>query len=185
MQLQSSLVTWLDLSRPLETLSLWFSHPFGVFNLSIVGMVLDYEDGTRSSAGVESLRGGEDSQTYNDPKWRCPCRSYSREIPDEQWPSPECHWYMKKWRAHGKISSIRAWRHSVLEGIQFVTDSGQESPVWGQVTGDLKELHFGESGAQGLKVFLGSNHRTVSDIVDMVLLGLQAMKYDESGTCDE
>ena len=172
---EATLVSWLDFKRPLETVRLWSSHPYGFAkDLSLVGIVFEYSDGSRSSAGMDSE--ARFIQPQNKYDWSCPCRRYAKEIPDAEWPS-EHHWYSDSWHPDGEpITGVRVWSGLVLEGIQFIPKVGRESPTWGKCKGTPREIMFGGSNACGLKLFMCSNNRPASDYVDMVIMAVQALK---------
>ena len=170
---EATLVSWLDFRRPLETIRLWFSHSYAFEkDLSLVGIVFEYSDGSCSSVGVDSEAHSIQSQN----KYDCPCRSYAKQLPDAEWPS-EHHWYSESWHPDGEpITGVRLWSGLALEGVQFMPKAGRESPIWGKCNDTPHEITFGGGGACGLKLFMGSNHRPASGYEDMVIVAVQALQ---------
>lgn len=106
------------------------------------------------------------------------------------------HYKFEDWVVVGKISEVRIWSSIYLDGVQFVKKGGHESPPFGNCGGEPTKITifgpeqavnllspaFSKQGRRvanpsqtGLKTFMDSNSRTVYELSDTIILGLQAM----------
>lgn len=193
-----NLLSWLDFSRPVETLRVTMVHSLSTNQIPLVGIKLSYADAEKDEAaiGPSDFRPWTHQLPSQDGQRWCWCRLAGDKIEEELEKEP--HYQHHEWSAKGKqIVSLRIFltkpsrsgNGKALEGaegravtaIQFVAEDGTQSPVWGYWghQGDdeeMQEIKFGKGGdkAAGVKFYAGTNGRAVTR-EDHIVQAFQAL----------
>ncbi|KAF4434730.1 hypothetical protein FACUT_7789 [Fusarium acutatum] len=177
-----AVVTWLDYSKPLETIFITMCHSTTTELLMMTSMTFMYAEGHEPMSfrpfPVDSPEHEKDVKKQD----RCACihgGSFEREIEDIP------HFEPDKWHVYGGyLKALRVWVNEmgVLTGLQFVAHES-ESQKWGFCDGE----HSAELGLRskdgkmaGIKFFLHSNGRNdVSE--DTVVVAVQLIEVLKNG----
>ena len=160
------IVTWLDLSKPIDRLEIWYTHPqrthapFGqrrqqttpfpqIADVQFISIELHSTNGTSSAVGPQDF-----DDLYRHPENHeplCDCNVYyegSRTPTGKKLPF-KLHYYGEEWQVGGrKMASLRIWASVFLEGLQFVSEDGAESPCFGHCEGEPSgTIEFGDGQA--------------------------------------
>ncbi|KAF5601314.1 hypothetical protein FPCIR_2293 [Fusarium pseudocircinatum] len=179
---RQAVVTWLDCSKPLETISITMCHSTTTKLLMMTSMVFKYAEGHEpmffGPFPIDSPEHEKDIKKQD----RCACihgGSFKQEIEDIP------HYEPDKWRVYGGyLKALRVWETEmgVLTGLQFVAQES-ESQKWGFCDGEHTnemDLQSKEGETAGIKFFLDSNGRNhVSE--DIVVVALQRIKVVKNG----
>jgi hypothetical protein len=177
-----AIATWLDCSRPLDTVDLIHGHRGSYAALPVAGIIFKYTDGSSGSVGCNRLTASSRNLEDGSPSCRCQHRSNWRAGEDTEVLS-----YHLEWSAGGScLESVRIWTGELggLIGLQFVSTAAQqqESPHVGECDGPFTAvIRFGEAPteAAGLKVIFDENmNEALIELKDTVIVGLQALVRD-------
>ncbi|UPL02841.1 hypothetical protein LCI18_013775 [Fusarium solani-melongenae] len=169
-------VSWLDCSRPIESIKVALCHGTNSSQLPLVSLSLKYsDDQTTSSIGPTKFSLPRDTHGRNGNYW-CWCAEGSRH--DEEF-QERPHYTEDNWNAEGSLKSVQLWvgDDGVLTGLQFITQDGKTSPAWGYCVGEkpikLPLQAQKKNRAAGLKVFIDRINRDVlrEDYVAIQLIG--------------
>ncbi|KAF5711538.1 hypothetical protein FMUND_8933 [Fusarium mundagurra] len=179
---RQAVVTWLDCSKPLETIFITMCHSTTTKLLMMTSMVFEYAEGHEpmffGPFPIDSPEHEKDVKKQD----RCACihgGSFEREIEDIP------HYEPDKWHVYGGyLKGLRVWLNDlgVLTGLQFVAQES-ESQKWGFCDGEHTcelDLQSKEESTAGIKFFLDSNGRNdVSE--DTVVVAVQLIKVPKNG----
>ncbi|CVK86003.1 uncharacterized protein FPRN_06368 [Fusarium proliferatum] len=177
-----TVVTWLDCSKPLETIFITMCHSTTTKLLMMTSMTFMYAEGHESmSFGPIPMDSPEHDKDVNKQD-RCACihgGSFEQEIEDIP------HYEPDKWHVYGGyLKTLRVWLNEmgVLTGLQLVADES-ESQKWGFCDGEHVaelDLRSKETRTAGIKFFLDSNGRNhVSE--DTVVVAVQQIAVPKNG----
>ncbi|KAF5542215.1 hypothetical protein FPHYL_11606 [Fusarium phyllophilum] len=177
-----TVVTWLDCSKPLETIFITMCHSTTTKLFMMTSMVFKYAEGHEPmSFGPVPINSPEHEKGVKKQD-RCACihgGSFEQEIEDIP------HYEPDKWRVYGGyLKALRVWlsEMGVLTGLQFVAQES-ESQKWGFCDGEHTselDLQSKEGNTAGIKFFLDSNGRNhVSE--DTVVVAVQLIKVPKNG----
>ncbi|KAH8882143.1 hypothetical protein GQ53DRAFT_831729 [Thozetella sp. PMI_491] len=168
----SSFTNWLDFRRPLEEVTVTFTHNIYMRKLPVVAIRLRYSDGSETSFGPTDIRDTGEKMGSNMAPF-CPCRS---EWGSDRWGTSP-HFRHASWEVGGKlIRHINLWLgEGSLHGLQFATES-EEGPKWGfcgEPAGGQQreaiELGVGDNASYPiLKMFWGDNGPTGEQVLEGV-----------------
>ncbi|RKK25639.1 hypothetical protein BFJ66_g2357 [Fusarium oxysporum f. sp. cepae] len=172
-----AVVTWLDCSKPLETISVIMCHSTTTELLKITSMAFEYAEGHEPMYfGPFAISEPEHEKNVSKQD-RCTCihgGSFEVEIEDIR------HFEIGGWNPNGAyLKTLRLWVDSsgILTGLQFVTEAS-ESQKWGFCEGEHSaelDLRTKEETAAGIKFFLDSNGR--NDVgEDAVVVAVQLIE---------
>ncbi|RKL30494.1 hypothetical protein BFJ70_g10028 [Fusarium oxysporum] len=172
-----AVVTWLDCSKPLETISVIMCHSTTTELLKITSMAFEYAEGHEPMYfGPFAISEPEHEKNVSKQD-RCTCihgGSFEVEIEDI------LHFEIGGWNPNGAyLKTLRLWVDSsgILTGLQFVTEAS-ESQKWGFCEGEHSaelDLRTKEETAAGIKFFLDSNGR--NDVgEDAVVVAVQLIE---------
>ncbi|KAF5692273.1 hypothetical protein FCIRC_11 [Fusarium circinatum] len=177
-----AVVTWLDCSKPLETVSITMCHSTTTKLLMMTSMAFEYAEGHEPMFFGPFPIDSPEHEKGVKKQDRCACihgGSFEQEIEDIP------HYEPDKWHVYGGyLKALRAWVNEigVLTGLQFVAQES-ESQKWGFCDGEHfveLDLQSKESHTLGIKFFLDSNGRNhVSE--DIVVVAVQLIKVPKSG----
>ncbi|KAG5789877.1 hypothetical protein H9Q69_011074 [Fusarium xylarioides] len=183
-----AVVTWLDCSKPLESIHVALCHRTTSDLLPLVSVTLHYANANENppmSIGPTLISLPDDEKEITGhPKCAC---IYGGSYPQEVQQRP--HYSTETWQVYGAyLKTLRLWTNDigVLTGLQFIAEGDSESPRWGLCKGEHSaelDLQVKERSKPGIKFFLDSNGRNhVSEDIVVVSLQLilwqQAMKRD-------
>ncbi|KLO82676.1 uncharacterized protein LW93_9880 [Fusarium fujikuroi] len=177
-----TVVTWLDCSKPLESIDITMCHSTTTELLMMTSMIFMYAEGHEpmhfGPIPVVSPKHEKDVKKQD----RCACihgGSFEREIEDIP------HYEPDKWHVYGGyLKALRVWLNDVgvLTGLQFVAHES-ESQKWGFCDGEHVaelDLQSKENKTKGIKFFLDSNGRNdVSE--DTVVVAVQLIEVPKNG----
>ncbi|KNB00235.1 hypothetical protein FOXG_18674 [Fusarium oxysporum f. sp. lycopersici 4287] len=156
-----AVVTWLDCSKPLETISVIMCHSTATELLKITSMAFEYAEGHEPKYfGPFAISEPEHEKNVSKQD-RCTCiHGGSFEVEIEDIP----HFEIGGCNPNGAyLKTLRLWVDSlgILTGLQFVTEAFQ-SQKWGFCEGEHSaelDLRNKEETTAGIKFFLDSNGR--------------------------
>ncbi|KAF5648476.1 uncharacterized protein FTJAE_1309 [Fusarium tjaetaba] len=179
---RQAVVTWLDCSKPLETISITMCHSTTTKLLMMTSMVFKYAEGHEPMYFGPFPIDSPEHEKGVKKQDRCACihgGSFEQEIEDIP------HYEPDKWRVYGGyLKALRVWETEigVLTGLQFVAQES-ESQKWGFCDGEYShelDLQSKEGMTWGIKFFLDSNGRNhVSE--DIVVVAVQRIKVPKNG----
>ncbi|KAH7487098.1 hypothetical protein IWW34DRAFT_876668 [Fusarium oxysporum f. sp. albedinis] len=172
-----AVVTWLDCSKPLETISVIMCHSTTTELLKITSMAFEYAEGHEPMYfGPFAISEPEHEKNVSKQD-RCTCihgGSFEVEIEDEP------HFEIGGWNPNGAyLKTLRLWVDSlgILTGLQFVTEASESQKLGfceGEHSAEL-DLRTKEETAAGIKFFLDSNGR--NDVgEDAVVVAVQMIE---------
>ncbi|KAF5626081.1 hypothetical protein F52700_8796 [Fusarium sp. NRRL 52700] len=177
-----AVVTWLDCSKPLETISITMCHSTTTELLMMTSTAFMYADDHEPMFFGPFAIDSPEHEKGIEKKERCACfhgGSFEREIEDIP------HFEPDKWRVYGGyLKTLRLWFNTigVLTGLQFVAQES-ESQKWGFCDGEHgfeMDLQSREGTTAGIKFFLDSNGRNdVSE--DTVVVAVQLIEVPKNG----
>ncbi|KAG7434176.1 hypothetical protein Forpi1262_v004667 [Fusarium oxysporum f. sp. raphani] len=172
-----AVVTWLDCSKPLETISVIMCHSTTTELLMITSMAFEYAEGHEPMYfGPFAISEPEHEKNVSKQD-QCNCMhggSFEVEIEDI------LHFEIGGWNSNGAyLKTLRLWVDSlgILTGLQFVTEAS-ESQKWGFCEGEHSaelDLRTKEETTAEIKFFLDSNGR--NDVgEDAVVVAVQLIE---------
>jgi hypothetical protein len=175
-----AVVTWLDCSKPLETISITMCHSTTTELLMMTSMTFEYAEGHEPMSFGPSPISSPDHEKDVSKQDQCSCiHGGSFEVEIEDIP----HFEPDEWHTNGAyLKILRLWVDSigVLTGLQFVAQES-ESQKWGFCEGEHSaelDLQTKEETMAGIKFFLDSNGRNdVSE--DTVVVAVQLMEMQK------
>lgn len=179
---RQAVVTWLDCSKPLETIPITMCHSTRTKLLMMTSMVFKYAEGHEPMFFGPFTIDSPEHEKGVKKQDRCACihgGSFEQEIEDIP------HYEPDKWRVYGGyLKALRLWETEIgaLTGLQFVAQES-ESQKWGFCDGEHThemDLQSKEGETVGIKFFLDSNGRNdVSE--DIVVVAVQRIKVPTNG----
>jgi hypothetical protein len=174
---RGSLASWLDCSRTITEVEVFFCHPDAQKRLHVIGLAFHYADGERELAtiGYCEIKQAEERAIESLRNW-CQCDRGQRAPPFKD-RGPHC-WSTRWTPAEQRIKALRIFldKHGALSGLQFLDGTNGESRLWGfqHADGSIGEITFGEGEVVGVKFFMNENNRRVT-YDDVVVVALQAV----------
>ncbi|KAF4997390.1 hypothetical protein FDECE_12098 [Fusarium decemcellulare] len=172
-------VSWLDCSRPIESIKVALCHGTTSSRLALVSLSLKYsDDQTTSSIGPTKFSSPRDTHGRNGNYW-CWCAEGSRRDEELQ---EHPHYIEDSWNAEGCLKFVQLWvdDDGALTGLQFITQDGKQSPAWGYCVGErpvkLPLQAQKKNRAAGLKVFIDRIDRGVLR-EDYVVVAVQLIGF--------
>ncbi|EXL77846.1 hypothetical protein FOPG_07757 [Fusarium oxysporum f. sp. conglutinans race 2 54008] len=176
-QSPQAVVTWLDCSKPLETISVIMCHSTTTELLMITSMAFEYAEGHEPMYfGPFAISEPEHEKNVSK-QGQCNCiHGGSFEVEIEDIP----HFEIGGWNPNGAyLKTLRLWVDSlgIITGLQFVTEAS-ESQKWGFCEGEHSaelDLRTKEEKTAEIKFFLDSNGR--NDVgEDAVVVAVQLIE---------
>lgn len=166
-------VSWLDLSKAVDTIEMWFTHPSptspalrdtggyhpdAVFpgpqfmEVQFVSLIFRYSDGTVGAVGPQEFDKSYKHPDDNIPPSECHCLQNCSKEQEALLRSPpsKLHYRGESWHVGGKrVMESRIWSSVFVDGLQFVSTDGESSPIFGQGTAGEPNgsILFGDSAA--------------------------------------
>lgn len=164
------LISWLDCSKTVDRVEIWFTHPQKVFtkqqrpgegtqfrgyqfnhrddaDVQFVSVILRFSDGTISSVGPRDFDESFKNPTP-DAKSPCTCALYYKTSDGPVDLPFKLHFHRAQWQVGGqKLKQLRLWTSAYVNGLQFTSESGEPSPVFGKEVGEHADISFGDGAA--------------------------------------
>ncbi|KAJ3540567.1 hypothetical protein NM208_g5007 [Fusarium decemcellulare] len=177
-------ISWLDCSRPIESIKVALCHGIESSQLPLVSLSLKYsDDQTTSSIGPTKFSSPRDTHGRNGNYW-CWCAEGSEGSQRDEELEERPHYIEDSWNAEGSLKFVQLWvdDDGVLTGLQFITQDGKESPAWGYCVGEkpvkLPLQAQKKNRAAGLKFFIDSIKRGVLR-EDYVVVAVQLIGFSK------
>ncbi|ENH67810.1 hypothetical protein FOC1_g10005234 [Fusarium oxysporum f. sp. cubense race 1] len=172
-----AVVTWLDCSKPLETISVIMCHSTTTELLMITSMAFEYAEGHEPMYFGPFAVSEPEHEKNVSKQGQCNCiHGGSFEVEIEDIP----HFEIGGWNPNGAyLKTLRLWVDSlgILTGLQFVTEAS-ESQKWGFCEGEHSaelDLRTKEEKTAEIKFFLDSNGRNDAG-EDAVVVAVQLIE---------
>ena len=176
---ETSIVSYLDCSRPVESVSSTLCHRTNSPQIPLCALSLKYSDGSAASFGPTSFYPPEDTSGTNGYPW-CWC-TYGSTPKRELERGP--HYTHEDWKMDGShLAACRVWldEDNCLIGLRFIKEGEEDSLLRESAgRGNFTDIPFRTSeqdGAVGLKFFLQYDDRHVT-YEDITVTAVQAMVH--------
>ncbi|KAH8891272.1 hypothetical protein GQ53DRAFT_746770 [Thozetella sp. PMI_491] len=172
-----TIITWLDCSRPVESIHVTLCHAVRDPQIPLVTMRFRYSDGSISTAGPDRFHEPQNTSGKNG----FPLCSCDAGFNKEGEIGVKPHYTHDTWALGGKrLRLLRLWLgEGALAALQFEAEDGAQSPRWAAWEGEgtLETITFQEGtegAAAGIKLFFGDSQRHTTRS-DNVLVAIQSL----------